>query len=726
MENMKLKNYLPLLLVIYMLLFAGKAKAQKASWIWYQGDYEVWLSNKIQNRRTERGTFLPPFWKLDSHYVLMNFHKDFVLTEPEVAHLYAEGQYNVSLDGKMLHGYPTTISIPAGKHRISLKVYNQANVPAIFVQGHHLVSDTSWRVTYEDKEWIDATGKTSDVSATKYMPAGSWDFNDPAMLPSTYHLPVEAQKAIKIDRKPHSLLVDFGKETFGYMKLTGIKGKGKVSLYFGESREEALDTGRCELADKININQQTGDYTTKGSRAFRYVNIYYDDPIKIKDVSMLYEYSPVKQRGSFRCSDDEINKIWDVAAYTLHLNTREFFIDGIKRDRWVWSGDAYQSYLMNYYLFFDSPEVTHTLIALRGKDPVTSHINTIMDYSFYWFLGINDYYQYTGDKGFIEQNYSRMQSMMDFCLARRDKDGLVQGLPGDWVFIDWADGLSKQGEVSFEQVLFCRSLETMAQCAKIAGDNAGAEKYAGIAADLLTKIFKYYWSDEKHALVHSRIDGKQTDNVTRYANMFSIFFDYLDGAQKQDVKKYVLLNNDVPRITTPYMQFYQLEAMCAIGEQNYVLKQIKDYWGGMLKLGATTFWEAYDPGKSGAENYAMYGRPYGKSLCHAWGASPVYLLGKYYLGVKPLSPGYKDYIVEPILGGMQWMQGTVPTPNGDVKVYCSTKQIKVAAAAGMGTLRFKSKTKPTCTGALIAAKGDDVYEMKIQKGKEFIIDYTAL
>jgi hypothetical protein len=29
----------------------------------------------------------------------------------------------------------------------------------------------------------------------------------------------------------------------------------------------------------------------------------------------------------------------------------------------------------------------------------------------------------------------------------------------------------------------------------------------------------------------------------------------------------------------------------------------------------------------------MYGRPFGKSLCHAWGASPIYLLGKYYLGV---------------------------------------------------------------------------------------------
>ena len=715
-----------LIALLGLMLFSDAAKAQKASWIWYPGDYEVWLSNKMQTRRTERGTFLPPFWKLDSHYVLMNFHKDFELTEPEDAKLYVEGQYNVSLDGKTIRGYPKVIHIPAGKHRISLKVYNQANVPAIFVQGNHLVSDTSWLVTYEDKEWIDASGKTSDVSATKYLLAGSWDFTDPNVLPSTYHLPVEEHKAASISRKPHSMFVDFGKETFGYIKLNGLKGKGRISLYFGESPEEAQDTARCELADKIDVDQNGGDFTFSGSRAFRYVTIYYDDNISINDVSMLYEYSPVKQRGSFKCSDDEVNKIWDVSAYTLHLNTREFFIDGIKRDRWVWSGDAYQSYLMNYYLFFDSPTVTHTLLALRGKDPVTSHINTIMDYTFYWFLGINDYYQYTGDKTFIEQNYPRMQSMMDYCLSRRDKDGLMQGLTGDWVFIDWADGLSKQGEVSFEQILFCRSLETMAQCAKIAHDDAGAEKYVAIAANLRTKIFSYYWNEQKHALVHSRIDGKPTDNVTRYANMFSIFFNYLDDAKKQDVKKYVLLNNDVPKITTPYMRFYELESLCAMGEQSYVLKQIKDYWGGMLKLGATTFWEEYNPAKSGADVYAMYGRPYGKSLCHAWGASPIYLLGKYYLGVKPTSPGYKDYLIEPNLGGLQWMRGTVPTPNGDIKVYVSTKQIKVSADDGLGVLRFKSKTTPTCKQAKIIAKGDNIFELKVIKGTYFTVDYNAL
>ena len=93
----------------------------------------------------------------------------------------------------------------------------------------------------------------------------------------------------------------------------------------------------------------------------------------------------------------------------------------------------------------------------------------------------------------------------------------------------------------------------------------------------------------------------------------------------------MLLNDNIQKITTPYMRFYELEALCAMGEQNYVLKEMKDYWGGMLKLGATSFGKNTIPTKKGAEHYAMYGREFGKSLCHAWGASPIYLLGKYYL-----------------------------------------------------------------------------------------------
>ena len=77
------------------------------------------------------------------------------------------------------------------------------------------------------------------------------------------------------------------------------------------------------------------------------------------------------------------------SCYTLELNSREFFLDGIKRDRYVWSGDAYQSYLLNDYLFFDNDICKRTAIALRGNGPMDRHINTIMDYSFYWVLGLS-------------------------------------------------------------------------------------------------------------------------------------------------------------------------------------------------------------------------------------------------------------------------------------------------------------------------------------------------
>lgn len=110
---------------------------------------------------------------------------------------------------------------------------------------------------------------------------------------------------------------------------------------------------------------------------------------------MLYEYVPVTYRSSFQCSDPKINEIYEMSLYTLHLNTREFFLDGIKRDRWVWSGDAYQAFLMNYYSFFDLDVTRRTLVALRGKDPLTMHINTILDYSLYWFISLYDYYMYT-------------------------------------------------------------------------------------------------------------------------------------------------------------------------------------------------------------------------------------------------------------------------------------------------------------------------------------------
>ncbi|MBD0823759.1 alpha-rhamnosidase [Aestuariibaculum marinum] len=707
-------------------LSAQETTNNEATWIWYPGDFEVWLSNKMQVRRTEREAVFPPLWRYYSPYALVTFQTEVDIPEADEVKIFSEGPFQLLVDGVQIYGQPKSITIPEGKHKISFKVYNQEVLPAIFIDGKYVNSNASWQVTNEDKLWIDEAGNAQQ-SGTPWVPVGSWNFNTPEEKPSEYRLATEPWNAKSTEKIEGGELVDFWKETFGYIQIHGLKGKGKLALYYGESREEALDSAKCETLDHLSFDgTQSETYTLEGSKAFRYVQVQADASVKYDSISMLYEYLPLEYRGAFKSSDDLLNQIWDVSAYTMHLTSREFFIDGIKRDRWVWSGDAYQSYLMNYYLFFDSPSVERTLLALRGKDPVTAHINTIMDYSLYWFVGIYDYYLYTGDTKFIETFYPRMKSLMEFCLERRNDNGFLEPLEGDWVFIDWADGLPKTGETSFEQMLLARSLEAMAVSAEIAGKQDDFKKYQTLSDDLKAKLFDIFWDEEQGVMKHQRVDGEMQDIVTRYANMFGIFFNYFDESQKQSVKDKVLLNDDILQITTPYMRFYELEALCAMGEQEFVLDEIRDYWGAMLDLGATSFWEKYDPNQSGEEHLEMYGRPYGKSLCHAWGASPIYLFGRYYLGVEPTAAGYETYTVKPNLGGLKWMEGKVPTPNGTVDLYCSTREINVKASEGEGTLIIESKSKPSTNVGEVKSLSKNKYQLTIKPNTQYSIKYKAL
>ncbi|MBR5850392.1 MAG: alpha-rhamnosidase [Alistipes sp.] len=709
--------------------------SNQATWIWYPGDYEIWLGNRMNNRRTERGAFFPPFWKSDSHFVTVEFSTVVDLAAAEEIEIESEGIFNLKLDGKLQFGMPKRFLLPAGRHNLNIKVWNQATPPAIYVEGATIASNSRWRVTFEDKEWIDESGKASDTSATIYASAGSWNFTK-EQRPSAYALCREPLEAASVAEVEGGLLYDFGRETFGYAVLEGVAGVGELAIYYGESPEEAQDTEYCETLDRLAVTEEaivdlavnastpkTERYVLGNSKAFRYLYVT-TEGVTLRGVSMEYEYAPVDYRGSFRSSDEELNRIWEIGAYTMHLTTREFFIDGIKRDRWVWSGDAVQSYLMNYYLFFDSECVKRTTWLLRGKDPVTAHTNTIMDYTFYWFIGIYDYYMYTGDLAFVKQIYPRMQTMMEYVLGRTNRNGMVEGMTGDWVFVDWADGfLDKKGELAIEQVLLCKSLETMALCASLAEVEEDVATYEQLAAELRAKLMPAFWSEAKQAMVHNRIDGVQSESVTRYANMFATFFGYLTPAQQEQIKHSVLLNDEVLKITTPYMRFYELEALCVMGEQEAVMGEMKAYWGGMLREGATSFWEKYNPSEQGVEHLAMYGRPYGKSLCHAWGASPIYLLGKYYLGVRPVKPGYAEFEIRPTTGGLEWMEGVIPTPNGAITVKIDQKTIHVEATEGEGWLYFRSEGAPKASEGEIESLGEGEYRLWVATAQPVTVNF---
>jgi len=654
-----------------------------STWIWYPGDWEIWLGNRFNNRRTERGAMFPPFWKQDSHWATVEFSTVVNLKKAETITIAAEGRYNFMLDGKLRFGEPQQFEIPAGEHKINIKVWNQATPPTLFVEGETIQTDSSWLATYEDKIWIDENGVAHGSGI--YVPAGCWNFNSIEQKPSEWQLARKRIKAVDI-KKGHdgSLLVDFGKETMGYLVLEDIQGEGLVEIYYGESREEALDKEHCETLDKFEVSGSR--FQVPESKAFRF--IYIETDVTIGKIAMDYEYLPFddKKSGSFRCNDEELNRIWEVGAYTMDLTTREFFMDGIKRDRWTWSGDAIQSYLMNYYLRYDLDCVKRTIRQLRGKDPVTAHVNTIMDYTFYWFKSILDYYQYSGDVAFVKEIFPRMVTLMNYCMIRTNTDGLMEGQPDDWIFVDWVDfPMHKRGTLCFEQILFVEALRAMAVCCTICEDEDDGY-YQMEAERTLKKVKELFWSEQHHAFLHAIEDGQMNPQITKFPNMFAILYDLVSEEEKQQMMQSVILNKDIPAITTPYMRFYELAALCEMGLQKEVLPEIKAYWGGMLREGATSFWEKYNPEETGCQHLAMYGRPYGKSLCHAWGASPVYLMGKYYLGVKPTKPGYAEYEVRPVLGGLEWMEGEVPTPFGKIHVRMDGRQVSVRSDGGRGIL----------------------------------------
>lgn len=647
-----------------------------ATWIWYPGDFEVWLGNQFNNRRTERGAMFPPFWKQDSHWPTVEFSTTVELAEAETIHIKAEGLFNFMLDGKLQFGMPDEFLIPAGAHRLNFKVWNQSTPPALFIKGMTIHSNSSWLATYEDKIWIDENGVAHGSGI--YVPAAQWNFDRMDTPPSAYRLPTLRQEPVAQESIGEGMLYDFGRETFGYVRLSGLVGVAHI--YYGESREEALDKDHCETLDIVSPHQELG------SKAFRYVYVKTADNSHYDSLSMDYEYAPYDEShsGTFACSDKLLNKIWEVGAYTMDLTTREFFLDGIKRDRWTWSGDAIQSYLMNYYLRFDTECVKRTIRQLRGKDPVTAHINTIMDYTFYWFKSILDYYQYTGDLTFISEMYPKMCTLMDYVLERTNSDGLVEGKADDWIFVDWVDfPMHKRGVLAFEQILFYKALMTMHTCATLLHQT---DPYQQLAENVIGKTRKLLWNDDCQAWEHAIEEGEINHQITKFPNMFAILYDIVDDATKRNIVDSVMENNKIDPITTPYMRFYELEALCMMGRQTQVLQEIRNYWGGMLREGATSFWEKYIPSEQGTEHLAMYGRPYGKSLCHAWGASPVYLLGRYFLGIQPTQPGYATWEARPNLADLEWMEGRVPTPNGIIHIRMERHYICIRSDEGRGRL----------------------------------------
>ena len=612
---------------------------KKSKWIWYYGDFELYHTREMMNRREVRGKYYPPMWRVDGVHQNLFVYKIATIETPEKMQVHSNGiKVSVTVNGTRFDP-AKPIKLDAGRNFVKINVYKPSGLPALYIEGDTFASDESWSVgSYGALD--------CHVGTNEYYTKKTDD-------PEKFFFEYKEIHPISRENVRGGTLFDFGKETFGKLtvKNTNPERQGTAFVVYGESREEALDKKDAIITDVFSKGESEKTYP---SRSLRYVFV----KDKFVDATLDYEYIPLKYRGKFRTKNAKINKILDVCAYTLHLNTRECFLDGIKRDRWVWGGDAYQSFFVNYYLFNDFDSVRRTTISLFGTEPFTQFTNTIPDYTFLMIMGIYEYYLRSGDRDFLAFMYEKFDGVFRLVDKRLDGRGFFVGGRGDWLFIDWAD-TAKSGIVCAEQVALCAAYDAAAKCAEALGHDGGA--YREKSESLRGMINKYFWREELGAYVDCIDRDDRVDVVTRHANIWALLFGVADAHKTEKIAECVIKNKDIPAITTPYFEFFELDAMCRIGEFGYVSDMIRSYWGGMIDLGATTIWEQYDPTvKNTVEHYGMYSSKFGKSLCHAWGASPIYLFGRYALGVYPTDVGFKTFNVEPHDMGVGKFSGRVP------------------------------------------------------------------
>jgi len=616
----------------------------KALWIFFPGDFEASLLQSIASRRYERDVLIPPFWRTESFYVNVRFTKKFEIKKKQNLKISASAgsEIGVLLDStNVIYGFNGQLTVQPGQHEITITVFNTKQLPTLFVDSPELKSDSSWLVSDNDGTFVNA---------------GTENIFTKSCCPASYHLPRRYVAPIEKTTQNGLVIYDFGREDTIIAKSKSSK---PFRIYYGETLYEAQD---IEHAETI-YDFKKGNQITRFAKGCRYISLKETDDCGL---SFLEEYSEHAFKPSFHSEDKTLNDIYGTSLRTLDLNTREFFLDGIKRDRWTWGGDAFQSYLMTYYSFFDTDVVKRTMTALLGKEPYNANVNHIVDYSFFWIIGFYEYYLYTGDKSFMEATYPKAFSFMSFLLGRLNQNGMVEGIDGDWVFVDWSD-LNNNGEVCIEQMLFYEALCSMSKIASLLGKNDESRQFS-FCSEKVKKMIDGYYDDEKHFYRYTKIDGKYTEEVRKHPNIFAIILDLASEERKEAITRDCLCNPNVMKITTPYMRFYELEALLKMKKFDLVKGEIESYWGSMLSLGATSFWEALDPNEKEPACYSMYDRRYGKSLCHAWGSSPLYLIGRYFIGVQPLEPGYSSFKCEPAFTCLGDFETVLPINGGSFSI----------------------------------------------------------
>jgi hypothetical protein len=468
-----------------------------------------------------------------------------------------------------------------------------------------------------------------------------------------------------------SIVIDFGVEIAGSVELFTTMSQAKgvaVRVRLGESVSEAM----AELGDRGAQNDHAVrdqsvilpwlGKSTIGPSGFRFVRFDNVDPkqtVEISQARAVLTIRDVPYVGSFNCSDERLNQVWKTGAYTVHLNMQDYLWDGIKRDRLVWMGDMHPEVSVINCVFGENDVVPKSLDLSREMTPVTEWMNGISSYSIWWILIHEEWYMHHGNLTYLRQQKPYLTELLKRLTTYVAEDG-SEKLDG-MRFLDWPTYSNKTAVHEGLQAMMTLTMESGDRLCEVLNDPETARLCRNAASRLRNHV--------------PESSGRKSP-----AALLSIA-----GFREPAEVSSKVLKKDGPKDLGTFYGFYVLNALAKSGDFDTAMDFISRYWGGMLDLGATTFWEDFDlawtenagridervaPGKKDIHGdfgaYCYVG--YRHSFCHGWAGGPTAWLSKNVLGVAPVAAGCTKVRISPNLGRLKWAEGTYPTPMGVISV----------------------------------------------------------
>lgn len=461
-----------------------------------------------------------------------------------------------------------------------------------------------------------------------------------------------------------SLILDFGIELHGLLTVTsGMMQNSQLRVTLGESVSETLGTPTGDHA----VHQGTFPLPKLGTfefgqSAFRFVRLEVPrdaGEVRLIGVCTTAIYRDWEYRGYFDSDDERLNRIWQVGAYTVQLNCQEYIYDGVKRDRLVWMGDLYPEVRTILAAFGETALIMKSLDFMRDHTPRDKWMNTASSYSCWWIICHYDLYLYAGDAAYLREQKSAMIELLNRLIGCVNHEGFETLT--EWRFLDWSTADDPVAKHAGLQGLLAWTLSCGAILAAELGDNAVAERCRAAAARLRTQS--------------PDCDG----------NKIAAAMQILGGVGDARTLNESIMRRDPNNGISTFYGYFVLQARALAGDTGGALDVIRDYWGGMLDFGATTFWEDFSLDWT-ANAYGIDSLPvpdkkdihgdFGKycytgfrhSLCHGWAGGPTAFLTEKVLGIYPVAPGFREVRINPYPGKFTRIDGAQPTPYGDIEI----------------------------------------------------------